>query len=219
MSSSCSRDKLLEAAGEVFAEKGFKDSTVREICSHAGVNLASVNYYFGDKKQLYIEALKLSHPGRINVVEKTYPKDAPAAQRLRAFVRVFLERLAKESDSSWKVRLFRREVIDPTPFCREMFREYFRQRFSVLEEIIADVLPPELPDWRRRQVCFSIVGQCVYFRAARNVVSMVIGEDEYKEHYTAEMLADHIVGFSLSALGLAKPLADAATQQKEEVGT
>jgi AcrR family transcriptional regulator len=41
--------RVLNAAGLIFAEKGFKDATVREICSAAGVNLASVNYYFRDK--------------------------------------------------------------------------------------------------------------------------------------------------------------------------
>ena len=42
--------KLLEAAGRVFAEKGFQKATVREIVKAAGLrNIAAVNYYFGDK--------------------------------------------------------------------------------------------------------------------------------------------------------------------------
>ena len=50
---SSTRDKVLAQAGEVFAEKGFRKATVREIAARAGANLNAVNYYFGDKQGLY----------------------------------------------------------------------------------------------------------------------------------------------------------------------
>ena len=43
------RERILEAAGSVFAERGFEHATVRDICHQAGANGAAVNYYFGDK--------------------------------------------------------------------------------------------------------------------------------------------------------------------------
>ena len=55
------RQRLLDAAIVVFANKGFEAASIREICSLAGVNIAGVNYYFRDKEKLYIEAAKHSH--------------------------------------------------------------------------------------------------------------------------------------------------------------
>ena len=51
--SSDTEKRLLEAAGEVFAEFGYRAATVRQICEKAGANIAAVNYYFGDKEKLY----------------------------------------------------------------------------------------------------------------------------------------------------------------------
>ena len=49
------KERLLKAASEIFAEKGFRDATVAEICEAAEANIAAVNYHFGNKETLYDE--------------------------------------------------------------------------------------------------------------------------------------------------------------------
>ena len=50
------RKSLLDAACEIFARKGFRDTTIAEISKRAGTNIAAVNYHFSSKETLYVEA-------------------------------------------------------------------------------------------------------------------------------------------------------------------
>ena len=54
------RDRLLKSAAQLFADRGFKKVTVRDICRAARANVASVNYHFSDKTGLYREVLQLA---------------------------------------------------------------------------------------------------------------------------------------------------------------
>ena len=44
--------KILEAAEELIAEKGFEETTVRNICQKANINVAMISYYFGSKEKM-----------------------------------------------------------------------------------------------------------------------------------------------------------------------
>src|SRR5437762_1709857 len=113
------RQRLLDAAGEVFADHGFRAATVRDICRRAGANVAAVNYHFGDKEKLYLEVLRESHRC---ASEKYGDVGAAAAlsgakpeEKLRAHVRSFLLRIFDSGRPAWHGRLMSREMIDPSP--------------------------------------------------------------------------------------------------------
>ena len=207
MSVDDTRARILDAAGEVFAERGYRSATVREICRRAEVNVASVNYYFGGKEQLYIETVRAAHPaGPEPALSEGWPEDTTPDEKIHIFIHKMFQRLLKVEQPAWKLRLLQREILEPTPFCMEMMKEFFRSNFSLLMNALDEILPPDMPKERRHKIGLSIIGQCVYFRAAMPVIRMIIGEEEQSTFHTIERLTEHVSSFVLAGLGLAPPL-------------
>src|SRR5271156_6006861 len=97
------RSALLEAAGHVFAEKGFDGATGKEICRRAGANTAAVNYYFGSMRGLYAATLWEAHSRLVTfeaLSAAVAQKAAPRAQ-LRAVISLFVTTLTGPVASSW----------------------------------------------------------------------------------------------------------------------
>lgn len=192
--------QILNAAGQVFAENGFHQATVREICAIADVNLAAVNYHFGDKKRLYIEAVKSAR----QTLEAAVPLPANLdTAEPEVALRVFIQTLARRfllHDGQWRHTLLIREFMNPSQACEEMMQESIRPTLDRLQAIILSNLSSDVPEHTIRQLAFSIISQCAYYRLQERVVVMLTPADEYETHFTPDVLADHITRFSLAAI-------------------
>ncbi len=195
------RERLLETAGAVFAEKGYRAATVREICQRAQANLAAVNYYFGDKERLYIESIKRAHGRRVDDVPlPAWTADTSAEQRLKGFIETLLGRILCDPNADWHGQLMFREMLHPTAACGELVEEYIRPHFELLQSILAELSPPSASAEQLRLIAFGVVGQCLYFRIAEPVVSRLLVSEEH-ERYRPDYLAEHIAQWTLAALG------------------
>jgi AcrR family transcriptional regulator len=201
------RERILLAAGREFAERGYEAATVREICAAAGVNVAAVNYYFGDKQRLYIESVKHAHEERLRQVpQPDWAPGTPATEKLRGFIGNLLERMLGGGQAPWQVKLMMREVLQPTEACRELVEDYIRPHFSLLLGILDELVGGALPASELRRVGLSIIGQCFLYRAAGEVVAMLVPSGEIDAFHTPRTIADHVTRFSLAALGRIPPL-------------
>jgi len=198
------RNRILQAAGPVFADKGFQGATVREICQAARVNAAGINYYFGDKERLYIETVKCAQ--RLQIERVPMPSlaaEASAEERLTAFVTTMLTRML-EHETPWQSRLMMREILAPSAACQELVEEYFRPQFEflcdILRELAAKWIGRQVQEHELQQFAFSVVGQCVHYRVGNAIVTRLIPAEERAAHYRTAQLANHVTRFTLAAL-------------------
>jgi AcrR family transcriptional regulator len=208
------KERLLEAAGEEFAEKGYELARVRAICDRAGANLAAINYHFGDKETLYVEVLREAHRcGLEPEGESLDPRQSPA-ERLRSFIHSFLGRvLAMNSPDDWHHRLMLREMMSPTSFSEILIREGIRPRFERIKTLMTEICP-EADDRRLNVLVFSVIGQCLHYKMARRITERLIGPESYRA-LDLDYLTDHVTGFCLAALGLGPTLNEAGEPSVE----
>ena len=199
------QDRLLESAGIVFAEKGFEGATVREICDRAEANVASVNDHFGGKERLYIEAVKYAYQLLVErVPQPELPPDMPPADKLRAFIRMFLERVIVDREPGWICKLIMQEVFRPTAACIEFVEGFVRPTARALHGVLAELLPAGTSDQQRHLVAFSIIGQCLHHRMGRPIILLLLGEEEFKK-LSVDLLVEHITAFSLAGMQYVTP--------------
>jgi AcrR family transcriptional regulator len=196
------RRQLLEAAGEVFAEAGFREATVREICRRAGANIAAVNYHFGDKNTLYTEVLRYAHGKALEKYPPLLNVDASAApeKKLRAFIHSFLLRIFDKGPYAWHGKLMAREMIEPTGALDSLIEERMRPMAAQLWQIVSQLLGAPAGSERVRLCAFSVVSQCVFYHHCRPVICRLFPDLPALDAAGIEKLADHITGFSLAAM-------------------
>ena len=197
------RQKLLEAAEVVFANRGYDGATIRDICDLAGMNIAAVNYHFGDKKRLYMEAVKHAHAcssegSQLPVWE---PGTRPA-DKLRVFVRTMLRQMHGPVRAS-SLQLMMREMANPSPAAEAVVAQFVKPMAHGLYAIVTELFPTA-PEKTRLMIAFSVVGQCLFYRQNRKV-SELLFDKERIETLDLESVTEHVTRFTLAALGHAEP--------------
>jgi AcrR family transcriptional regulator len=211
------KDRLLEAAGEVFAERGFESATIRAIVDRAGANIASVNYHFGDKEHLYEAAVLHAHRCAMENPPRFLEEDSPA-EKLRGYIANFLSHVVAIHHTTWHHTLMLREMVAPTRASETLVREAIRPRFDCLREILLE-LCPGASERRINALAFSVVGQCLHYKLSQPISIRLVGPAGYAE-LDHEYVSEHITQFTLAALGVVPPF-DAAGEPpalEESVG-
>lgn len=192
------RNRILDAAGKVFAEKGYLSAKVADICRQAGTNIASVNYYFGDKATLYIEAWqeafkKCSSP-RLPV-----DPDAPPDDQLRAYIHSLMQDFADEGAQGQFTRLYLTELAHPTGLIHDLWHDLVEPKRQILLDIIRKIVGKGAPDEAILFCEMSVISQCrTLLTVRRNDLEYLLGQLLSPD--LIKRLADHITRFSLAGI-------------------
>lgn len=194
------RDRVLIAAVEIFAQRGFRETTVREICAKAGVNIASVNYHFRNKASLYKEALAFA----FRQADRRYPLDEAkipdhsAEMRLTSFIRMFLYKLTDETNLGHHGKLIAREIADPTDALDEIINRDLFPQFNILRNIVPELIGKDWSEADNYRFVLGILGQCLMYKHSRSVIDRICPE-VIGNPQEVDNTAEHIARFSLAA--------------------
>jgi TetR/AcrR family transcriptional regulator, regulator of cefoperazone and chloramphenicol sensitivity len=127
---------LIEAAGALFAERGYHGVTARQVVARAGVSLGGIPYHFGSMDGLYRETL--IEACMASAGSGSFKKQAEIAEPLEALRMAVLMSLEDYSatEVSWQVKLIEREFLEPSDMFREVIRLKLRPDWDWLCGVI-----------------------------------------------------------------------------------
>ncbi|MFP4674544.1 MAG: TetR/AcrR family transcriptional regulator, partial [Opitutales bacterium] len=199
------RERIVAAAEKLFAEKGFRAMTLRDVTHEAGVNLAAVNYHFGSKRDL-MRAVIRSHfepinTARIERLDALVAEHQPHSIPLEAiFYALFspLFEFATLKDGTIHhslIQLIGRSITEPAAFVRTMHNEFFlepsRLFIQQLHRTCSD-LPEEEIQYRFFFATSTLIGTIV-----KQSRLEMISENKLSGQDT-EPLLKHLVAFTVS---------------------
>jgi len=166
------RQRILQAATELFAEKGFAQASTREIAKRADVNIASLHYHFGDKADLYRTVFnEFSRRAQATAPAIDYEK-ASFAEIYTEFNREFFVHIADPH----LPRMAARERLEPSGVLGEAWLEEIRRRHQTLDHAIARELGLAAPDVDVQRLTFAVTGMVLLFDHARPIMDVIAPE-------------------------------------------
>ena len=149
--SSRTRQRLLDAAREVFSEFGYNGASVRQIVSRAGANVASVNYHFGGKDALYKEVLAsvtATMSDDMNAALEQLDTDQDPLSALHSFAKQRIKAGLKRKRFV-PPRLMGWELISPKLGVRTMLEGHIANADVQLIALLSPLFGPEIDEARK----------------------------------------------------------------------
>ncbi|MFT3904785.1 MAG: TetR/AcrR family transcriptional regulator [Steroidobacteraceae bacterium] len=156
------RTRILEAAGEMFATTGYAETPNKAIAAHARVDLASINYHFGNRSGLYQAVLTESYGQVLGIADlrQLVGSELSPASKLRALIEQLVGHATREPQA-WQLRVLAREVLAPTSHLQTLFRDEALPKVALLRRLLSEVtrIPAEDPALTRCLLC--VIAPCL----------------------------------------------------------
>lgn len=197
------REKILTVACEIFAEKGYRDAKVEEICRRAQTNIAAINYHFGSKDQLYAQVWRRA----VDTAHQVYPPegglgpDAPPEERLRGTIHLLVGKTVDPGRIGDAGKLLLREMVSPTDAIEQIRHDAIRPMHDRMRGLMRELLGPQPSDEQVLFCAMSVVHQCfaVGIRLFTGRIPPFVKFNLSTEQLV-ETLTNHITCFSLAGI-------------------
>lgn len=192
------RSRLLQAAMALFAERGYAQTTIAAISQQAEANVAAVNYHFGDKQSLYVEALRTAHRLANEAFPVALPEGVTASpqQRLRQHIHAMISQIFSESEAGYLSRIVAKEFAEPSFAVDLIFSELIGHNRANMRHAIEGILGDKVSEQRIRLAMVSVVSQ--FYNFSRLIREM--GGGPRLPMPDVEVIAEHIYDFSIAGM-------------------
>lgn len=168
-----SRARLLQSGLRLFAQQGYAKTSTRELAEDAGVNVASISYYFGDKAGLY-RAVFFEPAGSPQEDIARYSGDGlDLAQALAGFYAGFLEPLKQGDTARLCMKLRFREMLEPTGLWQEQIALSVKPMHDALLAVLCRHFALPQPDDEMRRLAVCIAGLGVHMHVGHDVINQL----------------------------------------------
>ena len=197
------RRRLLDAAAELFATRGYRNVAVRDICEVAVANVAAVNYHFGGKDKLHLAAI--DHARKRALQEDPMPAGPKPGGpltpelKLRRHLRAMLGRAFATGPAGWYMQIVLREMVDPTPALKHALDEHLGPHQRRLEAIVGQVLGLDPDTDRVKDTAAAILATAIYYHSCRPAVEHLRPDFAFDQP-TAERLTDRLMSMVLGGV-------------------
>ncbi len=152
------RERLLNMALRLFAENGYTKTSTREIAQAAGVNVAAISYYFGDKAGLYRAVFTEPLGSPRDDIPLYDPPDFTLRQSLEGLFASILKPMKQGDLVQLCTRLHFREMLEPTGLWAEEIDNGIKPAHAALVATLCRHLAVTKTDDDIHRLAFSIVG-------------------------------------------------------------
>jgi AcrR family transcriptional regulator len=202
------RQSIMKAAVNLFAEHGYEGASVRAIVTKARVNQAAINYHFKGKDGLYLEVLKAAFEGytKFDGFDPERLKELSREEALRAFVHQQLRPLLARDEMSRYIRIFAWENVRPSKMLRKLITGEATPFLARAADLVRRFLPAGASEQDAMCAAIWLMGQCSIF--VRNREQFAQAPFNLKPD---EAFVDRLTDFvsSLALAGLSKAAAGA----------
>lgn len=192
------RARILEAAGKLFAMNGLAEITNKAIAAKAEVDLASINYHFGNRDGLYRSVLAEAHHRLENVTELRQLADSqlPATSKLRMLMQQIVE-ISREEPRPWHLGVLAREVLVPSSYLEAILGDASSPKILLIRRLLSQItkIPEDDPALTRCMLSIGapslmlLVGGPAYPSSWQDVFQM-----------PADVVVEHLYRFALGGL-------------------
>lgn len=192
------RQQILEIAGQVFAERGFANTTSKEICARSQANAAAVNYHFEGKDGLYTAVLLEAHQRimSLETLEALSTSELSGPDKLRRLIAELLGSLGSPR-LAWPAKVLARELLSPSPLLPAVLKMESFPKARAARRIIGELLGLPEDDPAVLRSALNIFSPCLFLLIAHDTLSTTVlpGLDTQPQP-----LLEHMLTFALGGL-------------------